>query len=694
MPGAPISTSQSPQFSVIIPVYNDWEHLEDCLLSLDEQTNGPPLEVIVVDDGSLEDAPESISQRSGPYPLTIVRQAHAGIAAAKNRGVQNSNSPVLLFTDADCRFQPNCLSALAQTVAESPQYDCFQLHLVGDCTNLAGRAEELRLIAIQDQMLKPDGHIRYLNTSGFAIRRSHACVKSGPFDPAAIRAEDTLLLANLIQSGEIPFFVKNATVRHAIRLSFMDCFRKDLWSAWQEGSTFKMIAAKGIRIRMRNSERLRMLLSMWRTSSRPDIGKAAWFLLTTRQLVERTVSVLYKSTRFLLKPGFRPIASLLICLGVSTMTACSHSPTTISKSWDPKSAAAYLDSREGWWMQWMGSARDHGTFCVSCHTALPYALAMPELRASLGQQGISTNEQALVDNVTKRVRLWKETEPYYSDEGYDPKTAESRGTESVLNALMLANYDAQRGELSDDTRTAFANMWALQQNAGDEAGSWPWLQFDQEPWEARNSVYYGAALAALAVGTAPGNYASRPEIQANLKLLREYLNRESASQSTINRVFLLWASTKMPGLITSQEQSAVIKEALSRQQSDGGWRLASITWSWKGWTTRSLFKMWFREDGTPLAGKSDGVATGLVVFVLQQAGVPHSSAQLQRGLSWLRDNQTTEGFWSVSSVNKRKHMSSNTGRFMSDAGTAFAVLALTDSQRAQAAAVLKNPTSN
>src|SRR5579863_2597092 len=355
MPGAPISTSQSPQFSVIIPVFNDWEHLEDCLLSLDEQTNGPPLEVIVVDDGSLEAAPDTIRQWSGRHPFKIVRQAHAGIAAAKNRGVQNSTNPALLFTDADCRFQPNCLSALAQTVSESPQYDCFQLHLVGDCTNLAGRAEELRLIAIQDQMLKPDGHIRYLNTSGFAIRRSHPCVKSGPFDPAAIRAEDTLLLANLIGRGEVPFFVRNATVRHAIRLSFMECFRKDVRSAWQEGEAFKLIAAKGIRIRMRNRERLKMLSSMWRASSRPDIGKAAWFLLTTRQFVERTVSVLYNSTRFLCKPGLRPIAGLLICLGVSTMQACSHSPTTISKSWNPKSAAAYLDSREGWWMQWMGS---------------------------------------------------------------------------------------------------------------------------------------------------------------------------------------------------------------------------------------------------------------------------------------------------------------------------------------------------
>ena len=48
-------------------------------------------------------------------------------------------------------------------------------------------------------------------------------------------------------------------------------------------------------------------------------------------------------------------------------------------------------------------------------------------------------------------------------------------------------------------------MWALQQVKGDNAGSWPWLQFNQEPWEANDSGYYGAALAAMAVGIAPGD---------------------------------------------------------------------------------------------------------------------------------------------------------------------------------------------
>jgi squalene-hopene/tetraprenyl-beta-curcumene cyclase len=186
----------------------------------------------------------------------------------------------------------------------------------------------------------------------------------------------------------------------------------------------------------------------------------------------------------------------------------------------------------------------------------------------------------------------------------------------------------------------------------------------------------------MAAGTAPENYASSPEIQDNLRRLRAYLNRQSAAQSTINRVFLLWASTKLPGLIEPAQQKAIIQEVLSKQQRDGGWRLASIAWSWNGWSLRSVVNMWFREDGTPMEGKSDGVATSLITLALQEAGVPQDNAQLRRGRAWLMSNQdAAQGSWPASSVNKRRHLSSDTGRFMSDAATAFAVLALTENQR-------------
>src|SRR5205809_3116209 len=282
--------------------------------------------------------------------------------------------------------------------------------------------------------------------------------------------------------------------------------------------------------------------------------------------------------------------------------------TKIASSWDQKAADAYLDRRAGWWMEWPKAARDHETFCVSCHTAVPYALSRPALRKALAEEAPSAIERRLLDIVTKRVRLWKEVAPVYSDADRGVhKTVESRGTESVLNALILSCNDAQNGHLSHDTRTTLDNMWAEQQTTGNKKGAWLWLRFANEPWEADDSDYYGATLAAVAAGTLPGNYRARPEIQNNLKMLREYLNRECAAQPTINRAVLLWASAKVPGLLEPERQKAIITELLGKQQADGGWSLSSLSGSWK------------RNDGTPQEAKSDGYDTGLITSARSEA---------------------------------------------------------------------------
>src|SRR5262245_29118546 len=104
-----------------------------------------------------------------------------------------------------------------------------------------------------------------------------------------------------------------------------------------------------------------------------------------------------------------------------------------STAWSAKGAAAYLDQRANWWSGWKGAAKDHETFCVSCHTPLPYALARPALRTVLGEQGPSPNELQLLENVRKRVRLWNEVKPLYGGDN----AAGSRGTEAVLNAMIL-----------------------------------------------------------------------------------------------------------------------------------------------------------------------------------------------------------------------------------------------------------------
>lgn len=280
--------------SVIIAAYNDWEALEECLQSLTRQTNGPDFEVIVVDDGSKEAAPETIRQWESSLRLRIVRQPHSGISTARNHGIRISSGESLLFVDADCRVQANCLAALSAAIAHFPQHDYFQLRLTGNCSTVVGRTEQLRLATFQEHTLQPDGRIRYLNTAGFAMRRARADIETGLFDPSALRGEDTLLLANLMRAGELPLFVPEAIVEHAIPLSLMACLRKDIRSAYREGRTYDVIASRGVRIRMSYRERLRLLSFMWKTAGDRSIGRMAWFVLVGRQAVQRMITILYK----------------------------------------------------------------------------------------------------------------------------------------------------------------------------------------------------------------------------------------------------------------------------------------------------------------------------------------------------------------------------------------------------------------
>ncbi len=349
--------------------------------------------------------------------------------------------------------------------------------------------------------------------------------------------------------------------------------------------------------------------------------------------------------------------------GVGERTAAQDPDT-----WNREAASAYLDARQAWWMDWPTAARDRGTSCVSCHTSTPYALARTALRTGATGTMPGAVERRLLENVETRVTAWQAVEPFYSDEQFrPPKTSESRGTEAILNALILANRDARAGTLSETTRQAFDNLWALQVPTGDAAGAWPWLNFRLEPWETAAAQYYGAALAAVAVGSAPGGYGSMPGIQTQVARLRAYLRREADRQNLFNRLTALWASTLLPGSLDTHQRQAIIDETWRLQREDGGWSLASL----------GTFE---RSDGTPLATGSDGYATGLVTYALQRAGVAPDDARLVNGLAWLRSHQDPDGSWPASSLNKDRDPASDRGRFMRDVATAYAVLALAEAK--------------
>jgi squalene-hopene/tetraprenyl-beta-curcumene cyclase len=195
-------------------------------------------------------------------------------------------------------------------------------------------------------------------------------------------------------------------------------------------------------------------------------------------------------------------------------------------------------------------------------------------------------------------------------------------------------------------------MWALQIKAADMNGAWAWLQFHNAPFEG-DSQFYGNTLAAIAIGSAPDNYQSEPAVQNGIKLLRGWLGKNMDAQTPLDRVTLLWASAKLRDLLTPEQQAKIVAETVAKQQEDGGFSMASMIPGWK------------RHDNTPIDPASDGYAEG--------------QAPLRRALAWLNKNQIEpDGRWPAVSMNNNRPVLSDTGLFMSDAATAYAVLALTN----------------
>jgi squalene-hopene/tetraprenyl-beta-curcumene cyclase len=346
-------------------------------------------------------------------------------------------------------------------------------------------------------------------------------------------------------------------------------------------------------------------------------------------------------------------------------------------AWDKEAARRHFDQRLEAWSDWSRADRGAGTQCVSCHTALPLALARP----LLGEAG--NPEISLVANVRTRVSRWEEIlaweqgneriRPYYGG----ANKPLSLGTESVLNALVLVNFDLHRngGQLTSDSRSALSRLWSTQTSEG----CWSWLNFGLPPWEL-DAKYYGAALAAGAVGKAgPAYYDSlSQEERPKLEKLRGYLRREFDNESLHNRLWALWASSYLPESLTKEQRNAVAAEALQLGGAAEAWSLTALA------KKPANQAAWPRVHSIPGDAPYDGYATALVVHALKRAGVPADTPRLAQATAWLARQRVAEGqgpamyLNAVRDPNSRDVDEAMKGRFMRDAAAALAVLALAE----------------
>jgi glycosyltransferase involved in cell wall biosynthesis len=128
--------------SCILPVYNGEQYLREAIDSVLAQTYAP-VELIVVDDGS-EDATAAVVESYGER-LRYVRQANAGPAAARNRGIGIAAGQFIAFQDADDRWHAEKLSRQMGRFAARPELELCSAHVQNYwIPELKGEAEQFR----------------------------------------------------------------------------------------------------------------------------------------------------------------------------------------------------------------------------------------------------------------------------------------------------------------------------------------------------------------------------------------------------------------------------------------------------------------------------------------------------------------------------------------------------------------------
>ncbi len=183
--------------SVVIPCYNASPFLRETLDSVLNQTH-PPLEVIVVDDGSTDDS-AAIAESYGP-PVRVVRQENQGESVARNRGIDDAKGDWVAFLDADDVWKPEKLDLQMEEIGNTSHLVCVHtgVYTFGLKNELSETSHEARhsRYDVEALLLQPLIHI------SSAIVRRNISVR---FPTWTQRAEDMIYFAELCSHGGISF---------------------------------------------------------------------------------------------------------------------------------------------------------------------------------------------------------------------------------------------------------------------------------------------------------------------------------------------------------------------------------------------------------------------------------------------------------------------------------------------------------
>lgn len=110
-------------FSLIVPVYNRPDEIDDLLKSLDRQTDRG-FELVIVEDGSTIPCKEIVSLYSDRFDIQYFTKENEGRSIARNYGLEHARGDYFVFVDSDCILPPEYFATLREKL-NSDYADCF-----------------------------------------------------------------------------------------------------------------------------------------------------------------------------------------------------------------------------------------------------------------------------------------------------------------------------------------------------------------------------------------------------------------------------------------------------------------------------------------------------------------------------------------------------------------------------------------
>jgi glycosyltransferase involved in cell wall biosynthesis len=220
-----------PSVSVVIPAYNTQDTIGVALEALSHQTYAGRIEVIVVDDGSLDKTAETVRALSS---VRYVHQPNAGPASARNRGAREASGELLLFTDADCCPQKTWIEKMVAG------FSAEDIGAVGGSYGIANPDSPLARvihgeIIFRHKKLMPE-FSKSFGSYNVALRRK-VFESAGGFDVTYRNAsgEDSDLSYRVLKQGQRIRFLKDAVVGHfhqeSLARYLKEQYRHGFWRA-------------------------------------------------------------------------------------------------------------------------------------------------------------------------------------------------------------------------------------------------------------------------------------------------------------------------------------------------------------------------------------------------------------------------------------------------------------------------------